>query len=215
MKKKFLIGLSLMLPLSETVVAETAPQDSSGFYIGAGFGSVGFDDDEFSDDLGFAVGRPGAIDNSSDDTSLKIIAGYQFNNIVAIEASYTDYGDTDFDVFDRTFMTLEIQSFSVSANLGYSFDNGLRPFAIIGLSSVKVNFDSTNNLINDSDTGAGVHYGVGVDYSPSFMRGLALRLAYEGDLYVDESFDDSSNPYFEDEYFMDVGTVYGAITFKF
>lgn len=212
----------MLVAASQNVVAVERQAQSTGFYLGAGLGVVGFDDDDLSKDLGYDSGFPSAIDTESEDKALKLFAGYRFNNIASIEASFSDYGDTDYTYFKQAFMSLEIQSFSVAANLGYSFANGWRPFALIGLSYVDVDVDVDVDLsssfqpsLSDSESYTGIHYGVGAEYVMSGTSGVTLRVALEGDLFVDNSFEDSYSPYFEDEYVLDAVAFYVGLGYRF
>ena len=215
MKKALIISTLAFAPLV-AVADEVSTAYQTGFYLGAGLGVVDYDDDDLSRDLGYDVGYPGAIDTESDDTAFKFFAGYKINNIVSVEGSYTDYGDTDYKLFKQRFMTLEIKSVSVAANLGYSFDNGWRPFGIIGLSHVSVDYSSPfDSSLSGSEDYTGVHYGVGADYSPAFNRSIAFRMAIEGDAFVDDSFDDSYSPYYDDEYVLSVITFYAGVSYTF
>jgi len=76
MKTITVLGALTAIALSVNVQAN---EDVSGFYIGGGVGTTHAN---FStDSLSYTA--------STDGSSLKIIGGYQFNRIVAIEAQYT------------------------------------------------------------------------------------------------------------------------------
>ena len=65
----------------------------------------------------------------------------------------------------------------MSANLGYTFDNTIRPFVLAGLSSVDLNANKSTGYADDS--GTGFHFGVGVEYTP--VEHLTLRLISQAD----------------------------------
>ena len=120
-----MIGITALILVSSVVNAEIieSAEDMSGFYLGAGIGDTTFDSHDFD---------TSGVDDS--DKTSKIIAGMQFGRIFALEGQYTQYGDLKDD-----FGSWSPVSISVSANLGYSFSNGLRPFgviSVIGLSAV-------------------------------------------------------------------------------
>jgi len=176
----------------------------SGFYLGAGVGTTDFDDDGLFNDSGIPL-------STDSDNSYKIIAGYAFNRIVSIETQFTSYGDTNVKVhtpinglhFDAG--KIEHKTYTVAANLGYTFDNGLRPFATIGLGSVDYKAGSF------SDDGGAIRAGLGLEYTPAQLQGLSLRTAYEVDSYELEIQDG----YFSKTYDQSVGAWYVAATYKF
>ena len=171
MKSITVLGALTALALTTSVQAN---QDVSGFYIGGGVGSTLANLDE-----------TGAIyDEDTDGTTLKFIGGYQFNRIVAIEAQYTQYGEITPDKYYKVngkSYTWDATTFSVSANLGYTFQNGLRPFGIIGLSSLDLG-QSTKILKDDEATA--VHLGLGLEYTPAALSSVSFRVGYEADAFT-------------------------------
>lgn len=212
MKQRILIGLLLALPC----LAQASEADSQGnigrWFIGVGLGSVDFDDDGFSedleDDLNYSYGTwySNDIDTETKDTALLLKLGYRFNRVAGIEFSYIDYGDVDYQNFGNDFIALGITSFSLAANVGYTFNNGLRPFALIGLSSVEVDAGSAD------DRYVGFHYGFGGEFTPSSAPAVTFRLAVEGDVFVDDSLEDDFG---YDSYAMDIATAQLGVTFNF
>ncbi|CAK3038750.1 Outer membrane protein beta-barrel domain-containing protein [Vibrio crassostreae] len=108
----------------------------------------------------------------SDGMGYNLYGGYQFNRIVGVELGYNDYAD-----YKNGSKKLSPTSISVSANLGYTFDNTIRPFVLAGLSSVDLNANSAADYGDDS--GTGFHFGVGVEYTP--VEHLTLRLISQAD----------------------------------
>ena len=94
-------------------------------------------------------------------------------SFVGIELGYTDYAD--YELFGQK--KLSPTSLSVAANVGYTFDNSIRPFVLAGLSYVDLN--SSNSAFYGDDSGAGFHFGVGVEYTPA--ENLTLRLISQAD----------------------------------
>ena len=189
MKTITLLGALTAIALSVNVQAN---QDFSGFYIGGGVGST--DANVSSGSLSYSPSTSG--------TTLKAIGGYQFNRIVAIEAQYTSYGD----VTTPTAYKWEPTTISLAANLGYTFDNGLRPFATIGLSSLDLN--ESYNLLDDNNATA-VRFGAGLEYTPASLAGISFRAGYEADAFVIE---DNTSPADADVY---IGSLYVAASYKF
>ncbi|WP_392340106.1 porin family protein [Moritella marina] len=168
-----------------------ANQDVSGFYLGAGVGST---DAELEQDSH-------SVSPSTDGSTLKFIGGYQFNRIVAIEAQYTSYGEVKLDSSYKW----EPTTISLAANLGYTFENGLRPFAVIGLSSLDL--DQNAKFINDSNATA-VRFGAGLEYTPAALSGISFRAGYEGDAFSVEVPGESDTDVL-------IGSVYVAASYKF
>ncbi|WP_305816650.1 outer membrane beta-barrel protein [Photobacterium leiognathi] len=187
MKRVILTTLSYLLLSSFAFASEDMAMNKyKGFYIGAGIGTTNYnikDVGELSDDelTGYS--------SESDGMSYKIFTGYQFNRIIALEAEYTKYGNLkhtfEFDDEDFTVKTKR-NSFSLATNIGYTFDNGLRPFSIIGISKVFDKHSSKDELnFKFKEKGGSVRLGAGLDYQFAGVRGLGLRTAYEVDLYSD------------------------------
>lgn len=145
-------------------VAVKADQIVKGFYVGAGVGSTTFDSDDEN---------VSQIDTHGQ--TIKLLAGYQFSKVFALEGQYTKYSE-----IGNSSYTWSPTSLSLSANLGYSFDNGLRPFAIIGFSSLDLD-ESFQSLQDDSSSA--VRYGVGLEYIPAELKRFSLRVGYEIDLF--------------------------------
>nr|WP_075519262.1 porin family protein [Moritella viscosa]SHO13509.1 Outer membrane protein [Moritella viscosa] len=193
MKSITVLGALAAIALTTSVQAN---QDVSGFYLGGGAGST-------------TVNLDDAFDEDTDGKTLKFITGYQFNRIVAIEAQYTKYGEITPDkniTRDRKLYTWDATTFSVSANLGYTFQNGLRPFGIIGLSSLDLG-QSSKALKDDNATA--VHLGAGLEYTPAALSGVSFRVGYEAELFAIE--EDASS----EDIDVLVGSLYVAATYKF
>ncbi|MCW8331211.1 porin family protein [Photobacterium sp. SDRW27] len=194
--KKVVCLIPLLLASTSSFAAA---QDVRGFYVGLGVGSTSFEDDGWNGEV---------YDTSFDekDNSFKIFSGYQFNRIIGIEASYTTYGEIDSQADNYQ---IDPTSFSVSANVGYTFSNGLRPFALAGLSAVDLS-QSEERL--DGDSGGAIHYGLGLDYAPAMLNGFSMRLAYEGDLF---GIEEKISSYTVRSYDVTVGSFYLGASYKF
>ena len=156
MYKNVLISLSLLastvvLGADETVSSEVvASKDvkkvntGEGFYIGAGIGASFYnitsaDGDYYIPDDGDGT-HTIVIDQFEDlddnDLGYLFYAGYQFNKIIGVEASYTDYGAFSGSIANTNLGTFKKDPYAiaVAANAGYTFFNGqLRPFGLLGL----------------------------------------------------------------------------------
>lgn len=187
MKSITVLGALTALVLSANVQAN---QDVSGFYIGGGVGSTNA---SFSNDFN-------SYEPPTDGSSSKLISGYQFNHIVAIEIQYSSYGDIKIPLTSTYKLTPT--AISLAANLGYTFGNGLRPFAIIGLSSLDLGKDAPSDL-------TALRFGAGLEYAPAALGGVSFRAGYEGDAFIIEKKSGVND--------IDVilGSVYVAATYKF
>lgn len=171
------IGLVTLL-LATSAAHANAQQDFNedltpkykGFYLGAGVGNTTFDSDD--DDVSNA---------DTDGQTVKILAGYQFSKVFALEGQYTKYSEIGNSSNNYTWSPT---SLSLSANLGYSFDNGLRPFGIIGVSALDL--DESVKVLEDDSSGA-VRFGFGLEYAPVQLKGLSARVGYEVDFFSIET----------------------------
>ncbi|CAH6843905.1 Outer membrane protein [Vibrio chagasii] len=138
-----------------------------GAYIGGGLGVYQDSDTDGQGNL------------DSDGMGYNLYGGYQFNRIVGVELGYNDYAD-----YKKGTDKLSPTSVSVSANLGYTFDNTIRPFVLAGLSSVDLNANKSAGYADDS--GTGFHFGLGVEYTP--IENLTLRLISQADAVSVENY---------------------------
>ena len=195
----------LLLPLlisstSFYVLANDQPK-VSGFYVGAGFGSFGYSEE---DSWGY---NSNSISAKADGNSTKVYLGYQFNKIVGIEGTYTDYGTAKAKVGNYS---MKPTSISLAANLGYTFENGLRPFGLVGMSSLDLN--QNEELLTD-DNGAAFKFGSGVVYTPKALGGVQIRAAYEMDMYAVEY--ESTNGYYSETNLYALDSLYLGASYKF
>ncbi|PQJ88222.1 MULTISPECIES: porin family protein [Aliivibrio] len=173
--KKLGISLLLLSTSSCVIANEHVPTQNpkiSGFYVGAGFGSFGYSEE---DSWGYSNNK---IEAKADGNTTKVYLGYQFNKIVGIEGTYTNYGKVKAKVDGYS---MEPTSISLAANLGYTFDNGIRPFGLVGMSNLDL---KQNKEYLSDDNGAAFKFGFGVEYTPVSLKGVQLRAAYEMDMYA-------------------------------
>ncbi|WP_052879701.1 porin family protein [Vibrio coralliirubri] len=198
MNNKFILSIAMM----SAFAANNVMAADSGFYLGGAIGTTGIDDGGLYKDSFIPI----TVD--AEDETYKIIAGYQFNRIVALEAQYTNYGDVVAkNALNQSTYTWSPTAFSISANLGYTFDNGIRPFGIIGLSTIDL--DQSLPVLDD-DSGEGIRYGFGVEYTPKQANNVSFRLGYEADAFVIES--DSA---FENDKDLVIDSLYLGATYNF
>lgn len=180
--------------------AVASAQTFEGFYVGAGLGSTDFDERKLFEELS-TNSYPYSTDPGN---TVKFIAGYQVNRIVSIEAQYTNYGDVELTLpLEKAQFDIEHTSITVAANVGYTFDNGLRPFATLGLGSINLEY------LDFSDSGAALRTGLGLDYTPIQLGGFSFRAAYEVDHY---SIEEQETKKTRD---LSIGSFYLATTYRF
>jgi len=180
----------------------------SGFYFGGGVGKTSYSDDGLSRAI-----SGNEIKSNNDDSNLKGYVGWQFNNVIGIELGYTDYG-TFLSENPYNLYTYNVQSYSVAANLGYSFLNSqLRPFVNIGLAYLSTKHENASPYLQDltDDQNLGLHYGIGFQVEPNILYGLGFRIAYEADIYATQLIYSNS----DDTYTQGNNILYMGVQYKF
>ena len=187
-------GTSLLLA-AEPTSNPVQENNGEGFYLGAGFGASFYNLTLTKSDYYVVDGEDPTYHFSADDMDglddtaegYLFYAGYQFNKIIAVEASYTDYGTFESTINNRTY-TKKPTSMALYANAGYTFLNGqLRPFGLLGLGYVQTNQSSAYDrfeLFSD-DTFVTMHIGTGLDYYPTVMKGFGFRVSVVADSYYE------------------------------
>jgi len=190
--KKFTVALSLVSLIASAALAEESVAKAEGFYAGLG-GGVTLNGVMLTKDDTVSDGVNSYDVSTMDDSSAGYLlyAGYQFNKIIAIEASFVDYGSFSDDIksknglVTRTF-TSDPMGGAVYANAGYTFDNGVRPFAQLGLGYMANNqSDNLDRLNNFDDSFMTMRFGLGVEYAPTALKGFGFRAAYIEDVNMD------------------------------
>ena len=198
--KKVIVFSVLTMALSG--LALLASDDGSGAYIGLGFGSTAYVDS------GLIEEQTAEDELGSVDSGYKVYGGYQFNKIIGLEASYTDYGK-----FVAGDYSHHSKSVNASANLGYSFlDGQLRPFGLFGLGYLKNSFPNDNSTSSNEENVA-YHLGFGLDYIPNGLGGVGFRLAYEGNSFAYDV--DGNTTTEKDQYQQVFGILYLGALYKF
>ncbi|KGK20165.1 membrane protein [Vibrio navarrensis] len=193
MRRKAITLTILSFAAVSTAHAESNVQ---GFYIGGGVGSTDFDSDE-------------SVDGKADGSALKLIAGYQFNLIVGIEAQYNKYGDIK---LTNPVNTWSPTTLSINANLGYSFDNGFRPYGLVGISTLDLS--ETAQTLED-DQGTAIHFGLGLEYAPPVLAGLAFRIGYDSEIFSISTIDEQNSIVSNKGMVYSIGAAYAGVTYKF
>ena len=145
-----LVFAALLMALSSTAVAK-----DTGFYIGASIGGATVDADAIDvDDINF----------SSTDFAYKLLAGYQFNGLLAVEGGYRDFGSpTDSGV------KIEPDGWDIYGVFGLP----LGPVRLFGkLGGIAWESKSQFGSLTDKDDGFDLAAGVGLELE---LFGLGLR----------------------------------------
>ena len=190
-----LIAESSILLASETASVTVEENTGDGFYLGAGFGASFYNVTMTKTDYYVVDGENPTYHFTADDIDrlndtsegYLFYAGYQFNKIIAVEASYTDYGVFETSIKERTY-TKHPKSMAVYANAGYTFLNGqLRPFGLLGLAYLQTNQSCAYDKLDafSDDTFVSMHIGTGLDYYPSVFHGFGFRVSVAADSYYE------------------------------
>ncbi len=173
--------------------ASVKEKTGEGVYAGLGIGSslynVAVANTKYNFDTSTGTVSGSDIEQLDDsDIGYLLYGGYQFNRIIAIEGSYTDYGSFSSTINGKDY-SKKPRSFAVYANAGYTFLNGqLRPFGLLGLGYLLTNQSATYEQLNGFDDSAfTVHAGLGVDYYPTQFKGFGFRAAFTNDTNYDNS----------------------------
>ncbi len=175
-------SLSALLALSMTASVLNADEEFVYAGVGAGYSlfNANFLDSDYylvDDQVASAYKHK---NYNEDSIGFKAYGGYRFNNIIAVEASFTDYGT----ISSKNY-TQNPQALALYANAGYAFlDNQLRPFGILGLSYLQTN--QSYNLLDDDFVA--IHAGLGLEYYPKGLKGFGMRAAFESDLHVSSQY---------------------------
>lgn len=196
MKKTILACIAGALLFGGNAIAEEAATPSvktDGFYLGIGGGRSAHASILSSGKYYDGNYTYNSSELSDADMGYIVYGGYQFNRIIAVEAAYTDYGSFSDTATNTTTLTkvkfkADPTSFSLYANAGYTFDNGLRPFGQIGLGYLRLNGSNTTEKINIDD-GASLRVGLGLDYAPKELIGFGFRFAYVYDITMDFNYE--------------------------
>ncbi|HKU15632.1 MAG TPA: outer membrane beta-barrel protein [Steroidobacteraceae bacterium] len=166
------LGLSVLAVLGLAAATAVQADTQPGFYAGVGFGTTTIDDDGFAG---------AGIDDS--DTGFKLFGGYNFNENLAVEASYFDFGEASGRFSDPFFgsasFDVGISGLSASVVGRLPVAETFALFGKIGFASydvdASVNISGTGGSGSQSETD--MIYGIGG--SLSFAQRFEARVEYE------------------------------------
>ena len=172
--------MKIQLLLAASLLSLNVHASDSPFYLGVGVGETDFDDG------GEAEKAPYPVESNTKGQTYKLYGGVKLNQHIGFEAQYTRYGDTIYSSPTKGRQsTVEFESYSLSANAGYHFDFGLRPFVTAGMGIIDFNVTAparnggTARKFEEQEVL--MRLGVGVDYTHPALREVTFRLAYEKD----------------------------------
>lgn len=195
------LALTLALPLALPV---TAFAQESGAYVGLGGGRAYADIDGGGLAGPFQSGgyRIGRLQTEENDYNFKLLGGYDFNANFALEGSYFDLGEFD---FDATLLPAATMRGEVTSMRGFALDlvgtlpvrDKLSAFARLGVNNAKVNQDFSGNaigtgLVDRSDRGWNEKYGIGLRYAVDdvfSLRAEVERYAIDDNRILKDSVD--------------------------
>jgi len=180
---------------TSTSSVQTAEENTGkGFYVGVGLGGSFYNTSLtkssyylYDPDGTYTINGSDLEQLDGSDTGYLLYGGYQFNKIIGVEGSYTDYGTFSSNIGTFEF-TQKPQSYAVSANAGYNFFNGqLRPFGLLGIGYLVTNqSDAYTQMKAWDDDFATLHMGIGIEYYPTVLKGFGVRASYTADSYVSD-----------------------------
>ena len=211
--KKFTLSMAAVLAMSTFAIAggDIAPvepmvetpmvEESTGaFYVGIGYGAL---DGELDPDNSYTR-------DSDTFDELLLLAGYKFNQYVAVEGRYWFGGDNNWNHYDHTstpvidrIQNVSVDSWGIYVKPMYPVTEAFNVYALLGYAGSSLDYDYDNTDFGDTD---GFSYGVGVDYS--INENFAVFVDYVS-LYDDDKNFGIYSPNLE----LDVVSV--GVTYKF
>lgn len=160
-----LLGAFLVAGSSTALAQARYPE--TGFYAGGALGQ--------SKDRELCDGLPSGLDCDDSDVAFKIFGGYQVNPNLAVEAAYTDLGETKLsDPFDSA--TFRAKAWEVVAVGMYPFPEGFTLYGKLGLYRAQTKAATTSG-ISEKESNNDVTFGFGGRYD--FNRNLAVRVEWQ------------------------------------
>jgi len=145
----------LVASLTACIANANAIETATGGYIGVGFGKVDIDTETFDDPTGF-----------------ELIGGYKFNDNLAIEVSYVDFGEASDN---------EPPEWKITANSLAVGVVGIAPiteqfevFGKIGFHSWDIEFKESGFGILAEDDGSDIFYSLGANYKVNNQFSLGV-----------------------------------------
>ena len=97
--------------------------------------------------------------------------------MIGIEIAYIKFGKlTSEDPLRKITQEMSPQTSSGLANIGYSFKNGIRPYALIGMGLVQLNQNNPIYIPSAKAVGAGL----GIEFAPEKLAGFGVKASWTG-----------------------------------
>lgn len=183
MKKQVIILACVLICL----IAQTAVAVENPWYLGIGAGQASLDTG--------VSGLTGSASLDDKDTAFKGIAGYQFNKYIAVEANYTDLGETTLkgntgDTFnsgnntyvftaDNVNISTDSKSYGLSAILGYPLHQYFTPFVKLGGQFWDTDATVSSDAGNADGNDDGTSFLLGAGIRADIHERVAIRAEYE------------------------------------
>jgi len=200
--------LSAQSTATDNVESTPTVNTGKGFYAGIGMGSSFYNvalsqgtyyiKDDSEESVQYTISGDNLEELDDIDLGYVVYAGYLFNKIIGVEGSFTDYGSFTGTIEEETAtgrtkkktFSKKPKAMAVYANAGYTFFNGqLRPFGNLGLGYMKTYQSQTYADFQFQEDFLTLHYGLGVDYYPTALKGFGVRASYVGDSFADYNVD--------------------------
>lgn len=156
MKKVSALMGALILAGSQVAIAE-------GGYIGAQYAQTSYEQSN-------TLNNANASDGEADPAALFLLAGYQFNENIALEGRFGfNAGDDDFEFASGGSTKVEVSS--ILSLLGkFSLGGDISPYAVIGFTDFEL--DAQNGQTVEGD---GFSFGAGIDFKVSDNTAISLE----------------------------------------
>lgn len=172
--------LAATLALTGFTGASLAAEDS-GAYIGAGVGSTAYNDDD----------KLQSYDLDDNSVGWTVFGGYRFFRYLAVEAGYTNFGEfsakSPSNTTDESFEALYVAAVGILP-LGEAW----QLHAKLGGGALKLDQKFSNQGGSDSSGGT-LMLGIGGQWAPTALNGLAFNLNLESYGYKVEQLDEDYN----------------------
>jgi opacity protein-like surface antigen len=184
-----------LLAMAALAVSPAMAADDGGFYVGAGFGSLEIDIDDFEEGADF----------TGQDTAYKLFGGWKFNKYIGGELEWIDGGTAEEKYttgVDTLKAGIDVSGFNLSLLGAFPIGEQFDVFAKLGLFNWNADVDANisgplcDELIeigesckeSASDDGTDFSWGVGANWY--FMENFGARAEYQS-FEVDEATADS------------------------
>ncbi|HEC12411.1 MAG TPA: porin family protein [Acidiferrobacteraceae bacterium] len=171
-------GILLYMP-NPGRAQQTGPTHGGGPYIGAGIGLTKYSDAGIVADACTAFGFSCDADDS--DRGLKVFAGYQFGDYIAVEGSYANLGTTRAELPATITTTAEVRTLNLGVVPRFPIGDRAAIFAKAGLSAWYADLTAKSESLGLSESGDGagtnITFGAGVSYR--LNNNVSVRLDWD------------------------------------